>query len=200
MSTDSDREQEEIIRKIEELLKLCTGKDNQGQRWGKFKGDVVCRVVKHYINQRLLSSGLKAVGPSVYIAGYKLPWEFDLAIVKAEAKPDLHTNAYREEDICSVLEVKAYGVIAGKDEYEEVVKKRIARPFSEVIAAYSHIKPVYLAIRETVNPVKEGAIRYADLTRKALKSYPVFILQDARGSKEIQKGEWQRLIEYINRG
>jgi hypothetical protein len=55
---------------------------------------------------------------------------------------------------------------------------------------------VYLAIRETINPIKPDATNYAELTSKALRPYLAFTLRDAR-SKEIQYGQWQQFIEYI---
>lgn len=197
MSTDFDSEQKAIVEKISELLKPCTGKEKQGQRWGKFKGDVVCRVIQHYISRRLLSNGLEVVGPSVFIDGYKLPWEFDLATVKAGAKPPEYRNAYRAVDIRNVLEIKAYGIIAKGSEYKEVVRKRVRRPFEDVRNKYPDIEPVYLAIRETEKPVSPNALRYAEMTRQALTGYKVFILQDAR-TGDIQYGQWEAFIQCLN--
>ena len=191
-SIDFEQEQREIIDKIGSLLKLSEGK---GPAWGRFKGDVVCRVVAKYI-QPHLPNGSKIVGPSVYIAGFKFPWEFDLAIVNIEAEPEPFTNAYKGEQIRNILEIKMHGVYGKKEKIEEIVSKRITEPFREVAAGYPQIRPAYLAIQETINPIKPDATRYADLTRKALGNYPAFILKDTRG-KVFQPREWQRFIEYI---
>jgi hypothetical protein len=195
MSADFDKEQEEIIETIGKLLEPCTGKDKEGQRWGKFKGDVVCRVLATYIQNRL-PSGLKVVGPSVYVAGFKFPWEFDLAIVSREARPRQYTNAYDGQQIRSILEIKKFGTIAKGSEFKEKVRARITEPFNRVTQEYPQIRPAYLAIRETVNPVKPDSIKYAKLTREALSPYPDFILQDARtGAPQV--GRWEALIEYL---
>ncbi len=188
-----DEEQAQILNEVDSLLAHCEGK---GPSWGRYKGDVVCRVVAEHI-QRHLPRDYKVGGPSIYIEGF--PWEFDLMIVSTEAKTIQYTNAYQANQVYYVIEIKKHGIYGKREELEQIVKTRIKNVFDVVFKDHSQIKPVYLAIQETINPTKPGAIRYADITRKSLDPYPVYVLQDTRG-KLLQKGEWQRFIEYITSG
>jgi hypothetical protein len=198
MSADFDREQREIIDQVDNLLRPCKGKGKEGQRWGKFKGDVVCRIIRHHV-QTYLPISRKIVGPSVYVAGFEFPSEFDLAIVDREAEPRQHTNAYNGEQIRYILEIKMSGPIGKGGKYEEMIRKQITIPFNNVKAKYLHIRPVYLAVRQTIKPRKEGSICFAKKTENALAPYPAFILQDIRG-RVIQYGKWQAFIEYLTEG
>ena len=184
---DFDAEQSRLVDLVDDLLANCKGKG-----WSKYKGDVVCRVVSEHIQQHL-SSNLKVVGPSVYIEGF--PSELDLMVVDSEASPLRRTNAYQANRIHRVMEIKKRGVFGRRDELEANAK-RIKSVFDYIIDQQHHIKAAYLTIQETVDPVREKSIRFADKTRTALHPYPVFVLRDSRGNR-LQKGEWRRFIEYV---
>jgi hypothetical protein len=188
-----DEEQAEMLDEIDRLLTSCLGK---GPSWGRYKGDVVCRVVAEHI-QRHLPMTCKVVGPSVYVEGF--PWEFDLMVVADEAETLPYTNAYKGEDVHCIIEVKKHGIYGRREELEGLVKARIKAPFDSVVSSQSRIKALYLAVKETIEPTKTDAIRYADVTEKALYPYAVYFLQDTRGNR-IQRGEWQRFIKDVLAG
>lgn len=188
---DFDEEQAIIIEEVQSLLVPCSGKS-----WGRYKGDVACRVIAEY-TQKHLPSNYKVAGPSVYIEG--LPWEFDLMVVTAEATQKPYTNAYQANQVHCVLEIKKHGIYAKRDELEPTIRRRIKSVFDAIVEHHPNIKPMYLAIEETVRPISDTAIHYADITRKALHPYPVYVLQDTRG-KRLQEGEWQRFVEHLISG
>jgi len=68
-------------------------------------------------------------------------------------------------------------------------------PFEfDLIVVDAKAKPMYLAVEETINPIKKkDAIRYAEITIKALHPYGVYILKDTR-SKYINSGEWEHFL------
>ena len=71
MNKTIDR-QREIIKVIDTLL-------DEPNVENKYRGDVVCRVIKFFI-EKDLPKKFKVVGPNAFIIGY--PTEFDLLIVK----------------------------------------------------------------------------------------------------------------------
>jgi hypothetical protein len=200
-----DDEQLEIISLVNSLLE-----EHGGLGWGHYQGDVVPRVLAHYIGIHLPDSR-KVVGPNVYIKD--VPTEFDLMVVDSDSRPMRFTSAYRGEQVRCVIEVKRRGVIARKDRFEEFVG-RIKTNFDTALATeqpdmergkidWQGRRPdctaAYVALSETVNPKNKGSIRYADVTRDKLAPYPAFFLQDSR-SREIVRGEWKRFVEYLASG
>lgn len=196
-----DDEQREIVERVDSLLA-----NTQGYGWGHFQGDVVPRVLAHYINMHL-PNNRKVVGPNVYIEG--VPTEFDLMVVDAESNPLPLTSAYPGEHIRCVIEVKRRGTFGKIDEFKKKVERTKAN-FDKALFMWDwdkdrlhrikerrvNCKAAYITMSETVNPKREGSNNYGKITRELLTPYPAFILQDSR-SNELQHGEWQRFIEWI---
>ena len=197
-----DNEQREIIEKVDSLL----NKAHSGYGWGHFQGDVVPRVLAHYIKLHL-PNNRKIVGSNVYIED--VPTEFDLMVVDADSNPLPFTSAYPGEHIRCVIEVKRRGTFGNIDTFKNNVE-RIKDNFNKALFLWDwdkdglhhtkerrvNCKAAYITISETVNPKRVGSHNYGNITRELLTPYPAFILQDSR-SNELQYGEWQRFIEWI---
>jgi hypothetical protein len=197
-----DNEQLEVIEVINTML----DDEHSGYGWGNFQGDVVPRILIHYIKRHLPGSR-KIVGPNVFIED--VPTEFDLMIVDAESNPITFTLAYPSEHVRCVIEVKRRGIIGDIDKFKRQVKKT-KNNFDNALYMWRWDKEglhrikerrvdcraAYIAISERVSPKRESSHNYGKITREILDPYPAFILQDS-GSKEIQVGEWQRFIEFI---
>lgn len=147
-TTNLDEEQAKILDAIDRLLAPCRGK---GASWGRYKGDVVCRVVAEYI-QKHLPHNYNVAGPSVYVEGF--PWEFDLIVIADRAKKLPYTNAYKANEVHCILEVKKHGIYGKREELEKIIKTRIKAPFDAVTVYQPQIKALYLAVQETVDAIK----------------------------------------------
>lgn len=193
-----EEEQVQLVKTVESLLEGC--KDKKGESWGKYKGDVTCRVVLDYI-QRCLPETHTAVGPNVYIEGK--PTEFDILVVDSQAKPLDFTAAYQANQVHRVVEVKKFGIIAKWGEEYDSKLRRFHETIRNSLSDCQRVKPFYLSIGETVCPKKRTSHSYGDRTRKILAEeplpIPVYILHDLGQSENIE-GAWSRFIRDLLQG
>lgn len=180
-----DDEQCEILQIIDAYCKEL------GKGWNKFKGDVVCRIVKEYI-RRHISPDLKVVGPSVYLEG--VPNEFDLLIVDALAKPKKLTASFEPASVHYALEVKKGGVY-GPDQ-----PKRISSIFDLVTSKHPHIKCAYLTAEEVHTIKKPLAKNFFQISKDELNSHGhgFFALRDLRGNKQPIPRQWKKFLDFID--
>ncbi len=142
-----DTEQQTIINHIESL---CA--EHNGYGWGHFQGDVIPRILAHYISLHL-PNNRKIVGPNVYIEG--LPTEYDLLVVDVESNPIPFTSAYPREHIRCVIEVKRIGVIGTLITFPEGVgkiKSNFDKALGHIKERNSNCKAAYITVSETVKP------------------------------------------------
>ena len=190
-----DDEQAQLIGTVEDLLKECSG-----TVWGKYKGDVTCRVVLEYI-RRHLPKAYTVVGPNVYIQDN--PVEFDLLVVDAQARPLDFTTAYRPDQVQRVMEIKKFGIIAEWGEKYDAKLRRLHEAIRSSLRDSQWVKAFYLSLTETINPVRKTSHRYGAKTKEILEQEPlpvrVYILHDL-GQHENIKGEWGRFIADLIQG
>ena len=129
--TDLQKEQNEILQLVD---------DNKPQGgtgvWKKYYGDIVCRILSHYLCKHL-SSNLRVVGPNAYILGF--PTEFDLLVSTAKVMPVKFTNAYPHDQIHCVIEVKTTGIFGSKEEFSIKVRK-IRDNFQSLVKEYLNLR------------------------------------------------------------
>ncbi len=186
---DFEREQREIRETVNSVLH-----EHSGVFWGKFQGDVIPRILAHYMAKHI-PGGYRTVFPNVFVRDN--PIEFDLIIVNYDSRPDPFTSAFPREDVRGVIEVKRIGIIAKQSELKDKIAK-IRSNFDSVTLRKARLdcKAAYLSISETINPARPGSIRFGDITRDVMQPHPAFILYDL-GCKRLVEGEWKRFIEYI---
>jgi hypothetical protein len=189
LSDDFDIEQTDIVKIIE--TKERTTETLGGRRfgWNKFNEDLACRVVKQFMKKHLPNQ-VKVVGPNAYIDGY--PAEFDLLLVTEGAIPAAFTNAYRDEDVRVVIEVKSHGDMAR--EFPE----QLLSQFTALQMQYPNVNCTYLTIRETWNPGRDVSISYVRELKRALEPrYRVFCLSEPRTSGIIL-GQWREFVNHLS--
>ena len=113
---DFDREQKEILEEVREIRDRYRG---QGMAWNRFRGIATLNVVKRCLKKHMPKS--KRVVKLGWVEG--CPMEFDLIIVRRDAKPIGLTPAYGRNDVFCTVEVKSAGVFWKLDEMGEELKK-----------------------------------------------------------------------------
>jgi hypothetical protein len=185
---DFEIEQADIVRTIKEKERRTESVGGAKFRWNKFNGDLACRVVKQFLKKHL-PHYVKVVGPNAYIEGY--PSEFDLLLVAESAIPAAFTNAYCEDEVRFVIEIKSHGYM------DREFPSRLLEEFEALQEHYKNVKCTYLTIRETWNPKREGSISYVRELKKVLEpKYQVFCLAESR-THEIIPGQWRQFINYV---
>ena len=180
-----DDEQRELLDIVDAYCrKLAKG-------WNKFKGDVVCRIVKEFI-ERHLPSDLQVVGPNVYLD--EIPNELDLLIANTAAKPRKFTSSFEPESVRYALEVKKGGV------YSPDQPKRISSIFNSVTSNYPHVKCVYLTVEEVYTTRKPSSKNFFKICKDELNrhGHGFFALRDLRGKRQPIPGEWKRFLNFIS--
>ena len=201
-----DDEQKDLLKQVDAILDAR----HSGYGWGHYQGDVIPRIISHYLRSRL-PINLNVIGPNVYVKDVSI--EFDLMVVDRDAEPELFTSAYPAEQVRCVMQIKRSGAIAGADFKQGI--QRIKSNFDQ--AVFGEVEPVatsgkiewhkkrprcgaaYIALSEAVDPKKAGSADYGRITREVLAPYPAFIMLNSR-SNEILPGEWQRLVAYLSSG
>jgi len=144
------------------------------------------------------------------VSGYvwPLPREYDLLIVRGEAKPCRYTRAYNIDDVFFIIEVKARGMFPEKDGKEKGLKRavdKLAKNLKEPITKFKkpHVKLACLLIGEAV-PKREVALKWTKKVREFMKEHniPVFILSNTRAKTPEEavkpfKREWKKFVKYI---
>jgi hypothetical protein len=178
-----DAEQCEILDHVDAYCK------NLDVTWNKFKGDVVCRIVKRFIERHMSSGILKIVGPNVYLDG--VPYEFDLLVVDANAKPTRElTSSFDPVSAHCIIEVKKAGIYSPKQ------PKTISQIFNRVSSKNSHIKCAYLTIEEVYTTHKPQSKNFYNICKDELYPHGFFTLRDIRKKQSIQ-GEWEKFLSYV---
>jgi hypothetical protein len=180
-----DDEQRQILALVDTYCK------NLNVKWNKFKGDVVCRIVKRSIEDHL-PTGLKVAGPNAYLNGY--PYELDLIIADKDARPKELTYSFEPAHVHSVIEVKKGGV------YSPNQPKAISMIFNEVTRKHKHIKCAYLTIEEVCNPVKSTSKNFYMICKNELDrhGHGFFALRDLRSKeKQMIPGEWYEFLAFL---
>ncbi len=182
-------------REQSELLALVENTKQQGRTkgWAKYRGDVICRILAHYLSKHL-PSNLKVVGPNAYIVG--LPTEFDLLVADAKTIPVKFTNAYPADQVYRVIEVKSQGIRSKLDRFSAAVG-RIHDNFQSVVKANPNSKCAYIAIEEA-SPAQESskAFDFVKETRKWLAPFPFSVLRNSRNQKPYE-GQWENFVKFI---
>jgi hypothetical protein len=184
-------EQADIVRTIRDKERRTETAGGTKFSWNKFNGDLACPVVKQFLKKRL-PRNFKLVGPNAYIEGY--PTEFDLLLVTESAIPAAFTNAYQEDEVRFVIEVKSHGYM------DREFPSRLLKEFETVQARYKNVSCAYLTIRETWNPKREGSISFVRELKKVLEpKYQVFCLAESR-THELIPGQWRQFVNHLSVG
>ncbi len=181
----------EVFEKIESFRKEYSSKE-----YGKFIGDTVARIFKHYLQKEadeISPTNYKVVGPNVYIAG--LPVEYDLFIVNSPATTIGLTNSYNPKDIKFVIESKTYGTYFKRGEVEKVVGT-IKDAFDNACAKNPSLLCVYLTFEEVTNPIKPISIDYFKETCDFLNPHYSFCLKDSNKHKPMLE-QWDALVDLL---
>lgn len=184
---DLNIEQRKIVNLIECLSETSktTGKGRRFS-WNTFNGSMTCNVVKTYL-KKYLRADLKVVGPA-FIKGS--PTEFDLLVVDRKSRSANFIEAYDDESVRLVIEVKSHGT------YNQDALRRIRAIFDNIVEDYS-AKCVYLAIRESGKPKRRGSKNWIKITKDILSPHHVFVLRDSR-TKEYYLNQWSKFIKIAN--
>lgn len=194
--------EEQIIKHVDgrtcqfPLRPTPKGQRSNARKWNTLKGDICCRVIIQFIqefSQRNMSQTYKAVGPNVWIWG--CPTEFDVLITTPEASPLPSTEIYEPEDVLACLEIKQHGLFGGRAKLKDEINKKKTQ-FDEVKGQYPNVECGYLTLEERSRTAKGDSINHLQETKKGLNPYPVFCLEDSDG---IRKGEWARLLAWLDR-
>jgi len=203
MRTDWEKEQKKILKLVD-----TTKPAEKDRRWTKYNGDVVCRIVAFCLGKHL-PKNLKMFGPNAYLIG--LPTEFDLLIGETKAKPKKFTNAYRPDQIYSIIEVTSR--TTGMKQLKRKVD-RSHRDFQSAIKLNPSCKCAFLAMevsspapkitydretkkfKEEIIPQTPSSIDYTQEICKGLAPFGCFILRNRR-NKALRRGEWERLVQFV---
>jgi hypothetical protein len=101
-------EQARILRTVDR-----SSKSLKGREWTKYKGDIVARIIAHYLKNHI-PKGFKISDPYAYIAGSGT--EYDYLIVKNDSSQTSFSNAYKLSDVYATLEIKLSGIFMKREE------------------------------------------------------------------------------------
>lgn len=184
---DLEREQAEILTIIKSRERRA-GDEGARFNWNKMNRDLACRVVKEFLRKHIQGDA-KVVGPNVYIED--CPTEFDLLLVAKDAIPAAFTNAYRNEEVRFVIEIKSRGYINPE------FPSKLRTEFDAVCDRYKNVNCTYLTIRETRNPKQEASISYIRELKKVLApKYQAFCLAESRTDEPIP-GQWRQFVKHL---
>lgn len=157
--------------------------------WNKFKGDVVCRVIKTFI-ERHATPNLKVIGPNIFLEGF--PYEFDLAIACLDAEARDFTSSFEPRNIKCVIEVKKGGVFSPQQ------PEKISEIFNKVVSKYPHIKCAYLTVEEAIAR-KRSSKNFFQISKDELSrhGHGFFALRDLRGERHMILGEWEKFLNFV---
>jgi hypothetical protein len=180
----------EVFEKIESFRKEYSSKE-----YGKFIGDTVARIFKHYLQKEadeISPTNYKVVGPNVYIAG--LPAEYDLFIINSGSKAIRLTNSYHANDVKFVIESKTGGPRFKKGEVEKGVGL-IKKAFDNAFRVNNKIQCVYLTFEEVTNPVN-NTYDYFKVISDFLKPHHSICLKESRTQTKMLE-QWRLLFDLI---
>jgi hypothetical protein len=191
-SLESSQDDFEIEQK--DIVDIVKGKERRTQnvavesRWNRFDGDITCRVVKQFLKKHL-PDDLKVVGPNAYIDGY--PVEFDLLLVTHSAIPAAFTNAYRDNEVHFVIEVKNRG------DMDRTFLNELFHEFEILRNSYKHVKCTCLMIDQALNNQRTSSMSHVEESKKAVEpEYRVFCLAQS-GTHEIISGQWRDFVNHV---
>jgi len=183
---DFEDEQAEIVNIVKSKERRIEGFGDEA-RWSKFNEDLACRVVKQFL-KRHLPQHVRLVGPNVYIEG--LPTELDLLLVTENAIPAAFTNAYRDNEVRFMIDVKSHRSMNREDSSELS---------SEFEALQEHCKEMtyaFLTILETSNLAGEGVSnRIAALNQILAPRGKAFCLAESE-PQEVIPGQWWQFVHH----
>lgn len=181
MSLDS--EQQEILNLVDSYCK------NLDTKWNKFKGCVVCRIIKDFIERHLSPDIYKVADPNVYLDEF--PYEFELIICNSNSEPRNLTSSFKPSNVHSVIEIKKGGIFSPK----QIIS--INQIFKDVTQKNVDIKCAYLTIEEVNTTKKPESKNFYDICKKELHPYGFFALRGRRGNKQLIPNEWKSFLNYI---
>jgi len=160
----------------------------------RFSGDVCCRILKDFLEAEIHPK-FRVSEPNSYI--WDSPTEFDLLVIRRNARAIKYTHAFQPEDVLCAVEVKAAGMGfgPGRDFLEEDLPKLKAR-FDAAKGRFPSLALAYFAFEEST-PKRPSAIQFLKLTQKAMKPFPVFCMANRR-TGELMQGQWQDFVQYVH--
>lgn len=98
-----------------------------GRNKGKIKGAIAANLVKKYIEEELQKLKIGYIVSEYNVFIKDSPVEFDLLILKQDAKPVFEPCIYDAEDVIAIIECKATGIW--------IDKKKLKNPFEKELEA-----------------------------------------------------------------
>ena len=187
-SNDSSTELRQMISVIDKLTRKKDKNRKETGSWSKYNGDVVCRVIKGFLDKHA-PSNLQVVGPNVFIEGH--PFESDLMIVDSDSEPVQFTNCYQSNIVRFLIEVKSRGHM------DKAFPDRLRLRFDDITRRFPNVRCVYLTVRESGTPKRSHSINYLKQIRKALEPrHRVFRLKDSRTHEEYGE-QWEEFTKFL---
>jgi hypothetical protein len=182
MSKILQKEQKDIVDYVNARKRNLPQLEGRKRVWNKYVGDLANKVLVNHLNSHL-TGNFTAVGPSVFIEG--APTEFDLIIVRKEAKPLFQVNAYPRPSVKAAIEVKERGLFVQKIKADELLLRRLQILGQDL----QGIRYLYITFHES-----ETLIR---ATRRVLGEDAFFLSTGSSKNLEIISGEWERFLQTI---
>lgn len=187
-SRNFDIEQADIVKTVKDNERRSENSGEKKFRWNKYNGDLACRVINEFLRKHM-PTDLKIVDPNAFIDGY--PTELDLLMVTGSTIPRAFTNAYRNEEVRFVIEVKSHGYM--QREFPTILLSE----FEALRSRFPNVNCTYVTVRETWNPKRETSISYVRELKKTLEPrYRVFCLAESR-THELIAGQWQEFVNHL---
>lgn len=182
MSERLQKEQKDIVDYVNAEKRNLPRLEGRKRVWNKYVGDLANTVLINYVNSHL-TGDFTAVGPSVFIEG--APTEFDLIIVKKEAKPLFQINAYPRSSVKAAIEVKERGLFVKKIKADELLRRRLQILNQDL----QGIQYLYITFHESETLI--------NATKRVLGENAFFLSTGSNKNLEIISGEWERFLQTI---
>jgi len=184
---NSDKTQENLVARFRNRPK-------PEERGTKFSGDVCCRILKSFLEAEIRPQ-FRVSDPNAYI--WDCPTEFDLLVIRRDARLKRYTNAFRPEAVLCAVEVKAAGTGFGSQEDFKKDLHKLREGFKRAKKRFPGLGLLYFTFEES-NPKRPDSFRYLTETRKALRPFPVFCMADRR-TGELLPGQWRAFVRCVRK-
>lgn len=140
----------------------------KARKINKLSGNIATYLVKQYIEKMIRTRPLKVSEPNSYILGVNA--EYDLLLLKKDAKPIKEMNIFSPEDVEGVVEVKnsgLFGVRKKTNNEQKTLKDEvdfILQAYKSALKLNKTIKFAYITLRE--NNKSNDQNDYLSLTEK----------------------------------
>jgi len=174
---DFNHEQQDMLKTLEDFRKKYPNR-RRGQ-WNKFLGSITSKIISAHL-QKHLPKNVKIIKLG-YVEGFER--EIDLLIVDRNAEPAKFTDAFPQERVRVLVEVKTSGLYYKKKEVGQKLSKELKYIHTKTRIPVSYIS--FYEVRSFIEEIQRSISN---------NSISAFILHDW---DNLRLGEWKLFVNWV---